>query len=53
MVYIYVWCNNEVRAKYYGRRCEIVNRFARNSVLLRFEDGDLLVTSRYAIREKR
>ena len=50
MTHVYVWANNEVRAKYKGKRCEIVKRLARNSVLLRFEDGDMLVTSRYAIR---
>ena len=50
MTHVYTWGNNEVRARYYGRRCEIVARLKHNSVVLRFEDGDMLVTSRYAVR---
>lgn len=50
-MYLYAWGNNEVRARFKGRRCEVVKRLARNSVLLRFENGEKLVSSRYAIRK--
>lgn len=47
---IYVWGNNAKRARFKGRACRVVARAKMNSVLLEFEDGERLVTSRHAIR---
>ena len=33
-----------------GQRCRVIARGALNSVLVEFEDGWLVVTSRYAVR---
>lgn len=49
--YYYAWKNNEVRAKLYGRRCKVLARGRMNSCLLEFENGELVVTSRNAIRK--
>ena len=49
--YIYKWGNNAERAKYKGKLCHVLARFKLNSVLLKFKDGSLLVTSRNAIRK--
>jgi len=51
MRYIYTWGNNEVRARFKGRGCDVVTRLKMNSVVLRFEDGEMLISSRYAIRK--
>lgn len=51
MSHTYTWGNNEVRARYKGRRCEVVARLKMNSVVLRFKGGDMLISSRYAIRK--
>jgi hypothetical protein len=48
--YVYHWRNNPVRELLYGRRCRIARRLKLNSVLLEFEDGEQVVTSRTAIR---
>jgi len=50
-MYIYTWGNNEKRKQYSGKQCEIVKTLARNSVVLRFQNGEMLVSSRYAIRK--
>ena len=34
----------------YGQRCRLLARGALNSVLVEFEDGRRVVTSRYALR---
>lgn len=34
-----------------GQRCRVVVRGAKNSVLVEFEDGFQVVTSRYAVRK--
>ena len=51
MKYVYTWGNNTKRAEYKGCICEIVKAMKRNSVVLRFEDGRMLCTSRFAIRK--
>jgi hypothetical protein len=49
--YVYAWGNNPVRAKLKGRRCRVVFRWKKmNSCLLEFENGEMTVTSRNAIR---
>lgn len=48
---IYAWGNNPVRAELKGRRCRIVVVARRmGSVLLEFEDGRRVITSRRAVR---
>jgi len=48
--YVYAWKNNETRAKLYGRLCRVVARGKMNSILIEFENGEQVVTSRNAIR---
>lgn len=50
MNYIYVWGNNPVRAQFKGKRCKILAKGRMNSILLEFENGDKLLTSRYSVR---
>lgn len=50
--YVYRWKNNEMREKYFGRRCRIVAHGARHSVLVEFENGERTVTGRYAVRNR-
>ena len=52
MKYIFVWGNNPTRTKYKGMICKVLQRFALNSVLIEFKNGDRLVTSRNALRRK-
>ena len=49
-VYIYAWGNNSVRKKYKGKTCRILARGRMNSILLLFENGKKLVSSRYSVR---
>jgi len=51
MKYIYMWGNNPIRAKYKGKICRVLQRFALNSILIEFENGDRLITSRNALRK--
>jgi hypothetical protein len=51
MTYVYRWRNNPKRATLYGRRCTIVVRGTMNSALVRFENGQLEVVSRNALRK--
>ena len=54
--YVYAWGAgpfgpNPVRAARKGQRCRVLIRSRRmRSVLLQFEDGDLLITSARAVR---
>ena len=48
--YIYKWGNNAERAKHKGKRCRVLTRYRLNSVLIEFEDGAQIVTSRNALR---
>lgn len=36
-----------------GQRCRVLVRGRKNSVLVEFEDGFQVVTSRYAVRQER
>ena len=47
----FAWKNNTARAALYKRRCRVVARGTMNSVLVEFEDGSKVVTSRYAVRK--
>lgn len=51
--YLYGWRNNAERKRLFGRPCVVEARGTKNSVLLRFTDGqapERTVTSRYAIK---
>ena len=49
--YVYFWKNNELRARLKGRACKVVKWGKKmNSVLVEFEDGLRVLTSRNAIR---
>ena len=52
MKYVYMWGNNEKRAKYKGRDCDVVGFLKKNGVLLKFGHSDYLISSRLAIRKK-
>lgn len=49
--YRYAWRNNEVRARFCGRTCRIITRGAMNTVLLEFENGEMITTSGNALRK--
>ena len=53
MTHVYVWGNNEKRATLKGRLCRVLARGRMNSILVEFENGERLVTSRYAVRKVR
>ena len=50
MKYVYAWGNNEKRVTLKGRKCEVLHRLSRNSVHVRFENGQEEIISRNAIR---
>lgn len=49
--YVYAWRNNEKRQTLYGRRCRVLARGSMNSIMIAFEDGQVEITSRNAIRK--
>ncbi len=49
-MYDQVWRWRARLGERHGQRCRIVARGAKNSVLVEFEDGYRVVTSRYAVR---
>ena len=49
--HIYVWGNNLVRAKLKGRKCRIVRTGEKGSALYEFENGNMVVSSRRAVRK--
>jgi hypothetical protein len=48
--YRYVWRNNAVRRRLYGRTCRVVCRGTMNSAEVVFDDGERQVISRSALR---
>lgn len=48
-VYLYRWGNNAIRAARKGQRCRIVAAGRMNTVLLEFEDGLRMTSSRRAL----
>ena len=48
--YAYIWGNNPVRAKWQGKKCRVLVRGKMNSVLIEFENGEQVNTSRNALR---
>ena len=49
--YVYGWKNNSKRLTLYGRRFRVIVRMKMNSALVEFEDGQVEVISRNAIRK--
>jgi hypothetical protein len=49
-MFIYLWGNNPVRAKYKGEACQVLAYGKKNSILVEFEDGHRMVTSRNSVR---
>lgn len=49
--YVFTWGNNEKRATLKGRRCRILCRGAKRSVLVEFENGQREVVDWYALRK--
>ena len=49
--YFYVWGNNEKRASYKGKPCQVIAVGKKNSVLIEFQDGYRMITSRLALKK--
>ncbi len=47
--YIYRWKNNTKRTELYGRKCKVITRGKMNTILVEFENGERVTTSRYAV----
>ena len=50
MIYIFAWKNNPKRMTLYGRQCRVIYRGRPNSALVKFENGQIEVISRNALR---
>ncbi len=50
MTHFYCWKNNEKRLTLYKRLCKIIARGKMGSILIEFENGERVCTSRYAVR---
>jgi len=50
--YFYSWRNNEKRATLYGRACRVLARGKMNSCAVEFENGQLEIISRHALRKR-
>jgi len=48
--HVYAWRNNERRAALYGRPCRVLASGAMGTVLVEFENGERVTTSRRALR---
>ena len=53
MAYDCIWYWRSRLAERKGQRCQVLARGRMNSILVEFEDGYLVVTSRYAVRQVR
>lgn len=52
--HLYIWGNNPLRRPRKGQRCRVVATGSRMfSVLLEFEDGTRMITSKRAVRKIR
>lgn len=49
--HVFRWGNNPVRVKYKGKPCKVLRRGRLNSIVIKFEDGLRMVTSRNAVRK--
>jgi hypothetical protein len=50
---VYRWGNNTRRAELKGRLCRVLATGRKNTILVEFENGERVTTSRFAIREKK
>ena len=48
---IYSWKNNEKRKLLYGKKCRIISRLKKNSIVVEFEDGSRECVSAYSLRK--
>jgi len=51
MKYFFYWKNNSKRAKLRGKKCDVLIRGAKGSILIVMEDGEKVVTSWRALRK--
>jgi hypothetical protein len=51
--YVFAWRNNPRRAALHGRRCRILASGSLGTVLVEFENGERVTTSRRALRRAR
>lgn len=51
--YPYIWFWKSKLPERKGQRCRVITRGRLNSVLVEFEDGFQVVTSRYAVRKRK
>lgn len=49
--YVYVWGNNKKRSALKGKRCRILRKGAKGTVLLEFEDGMQVLSDFRAVRK--
>lgn len=49
----YVWYWRKRLGERKGRRCRVLARGTMNSILVEFQDGFRVITSRYAVRRHR
>lgn len=49
----YIWYWRSRLAERKGLACRVLTRGSMNSVLVEFEDGYLVITSRYAVRKRK
>ena len=40
MIYIFTWGNNSKRVTMKGRKCEVISRGKKNSILIQFTDNN-------------
>jgi hypothetical protein len=48
--YVFAWRNNARRAALHGRRCRVLASGSLGTVLVEFENGERVTTSRRALR---
>ena len=53
MKFDYVWYWRKRLPHRKGQACRVLIRGKMNSILIEFEDGECVVTSRYAVRKKK
>jgi hypothetical protein len=50
---IYIWCWRSRLPERKGQRCKVLVHGKKNNILVEFEDGYKVVTSRFAVRRKK
>uniref|UniRef100_A0A6M3XQF9 Uncharacterized protein n=1 Tax=viral metagenome TaxID=1070528 RepID=A0A6M3XQF9_9ZZZZ len=49
--YVFSWGNNDKRKTMKGRKCRVIARGKKNSIMIEFEDGQREIVSRNSIRK--